>query len=701
MTQSIATLGIAVTTKGVTEASRQLGTLEKQSAQTEKRVHAMGKAMGVAIAAGAGIATAAFGKYIANTIEAEKVQAQLAARIKSTGSAAGLAVGDLNKMAAALQKATTFDDESIGRAQATLLTFTRVGKENFQRATEAVLDLSTALGTDLNGAALQVGKALNDPVQGLTALSRAGVQFSDSQKTLIKELVETNRTAEAQRVILGELETQMGGSARAARDTLGGALQALRNSFDNLLEGDAGNGGIRGTRQAIEDLNTTLNNPGVKSGVDTLAAALFRLIEVAAQVPRAFALMGTFIGATLGEMRNQAAQTATIMRNLSTFGMADGTIKDAMAQSAAGRAQWKRAMDDLALGNGGMTRDQYNQKFGAQFDLGLPGTKRPSTFGGGGGFNFAADMAARAPARNGGGGASPSGGGMRIPTSAEAKGVREVTEALRDFAAEESTIAGILARADDDRFQAIESWARLSAELGGPLKQAEFEHIQRMTEIQRLGRMAGATADEITAAKAQEAAAYRDATEAILEQQRVQSNPEAMRLMDDFRMGAVDAFTDIVTGARSAKDAFRSFMDDLAAQITRAIANKWMESLFGSMGSSGEGSSMGGGLFSFFSSLFGSAPGRAIGGPVRAGGLYEVGERGPEMLSAGGRNYMIPNRAGMVAPMQAGGSGAGGRGDVVVNQVIRVEGRMDRRTPEQIARESAKGGMRAMSRTGR
>lgn len=55
-----------------------------------------------------------------------------------------------------------------------LLTFTRIGKDVFPKAVGPILNVSTAMGTDLNSAALQVGKALNDPAKGINALSRAG-----------------------------------------------------------------------------------------------------------------------------------------------------------------------------------------------------------------------------------------------------------------------------------------------------------------------------------------------------------------------------------------------------------------------------------------------------------------------------------------------------------------------------------------------
>lgn len=177
-----------------------------------------------------------FRSFLDNTIKQEQAMAQLEAVTRSTGMAAGFTAGEMAKQAAALQKITTYGDETVMQMQAVLATFTRVRGDQFVAAQRGILDMATALRMDLQSAAIQVGKALNDPIQGITALNRAGVQFSDSQRALVKELVETGHVAEAQRLILAELETQFSGSAQAARDTLGGALSALRNAIGDLFE---------------------------------------------------------------------------------------------------------------------------------------------------------------------------------------------------------------------------------------------------------------------------------------------------------------------------------------------------------------------------------------------------------------------------------------------------------------------------------
>jgi len=169
-------------------------------------------------------------------LDAEQAQAQLNAVLESTGGVAGVTAEQVNELASAYAALTMFDDEAIVGAESMLLTFTSIGKEVFPDATAAVLDMSQALGQDLQTSAMQLGKALNDPVQGVTALRRVGVQLTDDQEALIKTLVESGQIMEAQKIILAELQREFGGSAEAAGSTMAGQLKILNNEFDNVKE---------------------------------------------------------------------------------------------------------------------------------------------------------------------------------------------------------------------------------------------------------------------------------------------------------------------------------------------------------------------------------------------------------------------------------------------------------------------------------
>lgn len=197
-------------------------------------------AAGKAAAIGIGIASAAavgFGVLSVKAFnESELAIAQTNAVLKSTNGVAGVTAETVTKLATSLQSQTRYSDESIRSAENMLLTFTKIGKETFPSATQAVLDMSTAMGTDLQSTAIQVGKALQDPVRGVTALQRVGVRLTEDQKKLVEQLVETGDVAGAQAVILKELQTEFGGSAKAAGETFAGKLDILKNKFNDIQE---------------------------------------------------------------------------------------------------------------------------------------------------------------------------------------------------------------------------------------------------------------------------------------------------------------------------------------------------------------------------------------------------------------------------------------------------------------------------------
>ena len=207
-------------------------------------------------AAIAGAAIAAFG--VASTMafsESEDAAMQLNAVLKSTGGVAGVTADKANELASSLQGVTKFSDEAILGGENLLLTFTNIGKDIFPQATEVMLDMSQALGQDVKSSAIQLGKALQDPILGVTALRRVGVNFSEAQQDVIKNLVETGRAGEAQAMILKELQTEFGGSAKAAGSTLSGQLTILKNTFGDVMEIIGG-----GIASVIKPAITAFNN---------------------------------------------------------------------------------------------------------------------------------------------------------------------------------------------------------------------------------------------------------------------------------------------------------------------------------------------------------------------------------------------------------------------------------------------------------
>lgn len=223
--------------KEIDKTNKEIGDSTEQ--HTSRAGGAYSKFSGLAKLALFSGATAAvsFGvSAVKSFMESENVAAQLNATLKSTGGIAGVTAEQATKLASSLQKVSKFSDEEILSGENLLLTFTKIGKDIFPEATRTMLDMSQALGQDVKSSAIQLGKALQDPILGVTALRRVGVNFNEEQQKVIKNLVETGRSAEAQRLILKELSTEFGGSASAAADTYAGKIAVLKNRFDDFKE---------------------------------------------------------------------------------------------------------------------------------------------------------------------------------------------------------------------------------------------------------------------------------------------------------------------------------------------------------------------------------------------------------------------------------------------------------------------------------
>jgi hypothetical protein len=170
--------------------------------------------------------------------EAQKVSRQTAAVIASSGAAAHVSAAHVDELSNSISKYAGIDDEAIAAGENLLLTFGKVrneagkGNDVFDQATTIMTDMAVALGTDVPSQAKKLGKALNDPVKGMTALARVGVVFTDQQKAQITAMVKNNDTLGAQKLILAELDKKYGGSA-AAQAT---ATDKMKVALGNLEE---------------------------------------------------------------------------------------------------------------------------------------------------------------------------------------------------------------------------------------------------------------------------------------------------------------------------------------------------------------------------------------------------------------------------------------------------------------------------------
>jgi hypothetical protein len=653
--------------------------LDQKTRAMQKRALEFGKQIGTALKVGLGLGTAALGLYIRNTIEAEKVQAQLTARINDTAGAAGRSLQQLNAQAEKLQSLTVFDDESIGSAQAALLTFTQIQGLNFDRTIEAATDLATVMGTDVADAAKILGKALSDPLAGIGALRKAGITLTDDQKLLVKQLQDTGDIAGAQGVILDALAGKMGTAAEAARNTLGGALQGLQNSFNNLLEGNGSDAGVRDATKAINEFSASLDSPQAKASVSAIINALVTVAGWVGTVASTFVKAAQQIGNTLGLL----GQYAEALQKVGKAALS-GDFEGVKAAREKFLSDYRNFVEETRRTRG-------------DFDAVVSGTTSGPTVGRRSGPNGPLNRV-RVTASN-----------DTETTRANTGATKENTAAKQSAATANNDLAESIERADKATEDFNHQLEDLTAQQGGPLaesqlryrreeealtklwsegtspvaseleeaitklhqaRDADAESIrkgldtgeqqlkQMRDELQILQATSQAERDRIAFKKANPTATDAQANEAVGLGVQIDETKRAISAMDEFRSSFEDNVADVITGSKSIGDAFKSLADSIIQQLARIVAQQLSAKLFGDMGTTGGGSSGGwlGALFSLFGGSGSSGGGfsgsagaagsmfaYAGGTDSAAGGLSIVGERGPEIVNLPRGSTVTPN----------------------------------------------------------
>jgi hypothetical protein len=223
--------------KGLEKARKEFAQLEGAGAKT---AFALKKAFLPAVAALGGLAAAGM-----KAVKAGEQAATSNARIEQVATSMGLYGSEVKNVTDRLvtlanktARATGIDQNAIKLTQAKLLTFKELAKSAdkvggaFDRATNAAIDLAAAGFGEASSNAVQLGKALQDPIKGITALAKSGVTFTAQEKEKIKTLVQSGRVLEAQELILKAIETQVGGTALATAN----ATDKIKVGFSQVSE---------------------------------------------------------------------------------------------------------------------------------------------------------------------------------------------------------------------------------------------------------------------------------------------------------------------------------------------------------------------------------------------------------------------------------------------------------------------------------
>jgi hypothetical protein len=331
--------------KGVTRAIKDFqkldGAGEKSASvllNTNKAVNTLGKNFAKFGGIAAGVAGVVGGSLVKAAYESQKVMRQTQAIVTATGGAAGLTAKQVSDLAESLSVKTGVDDEAIQTSMNMLLTFKAVrneagkGNDIFNRASMVMLDLANVFGSS-DAAAKMLGKALSNPIKGVTALQRAGVDFTDQQKQQIKTLVQSGKVLDAQKLILAEVESQVGGTAAAgatgfdrmrvalgnAAEDLGGVLIPYVERFANFV--------IDKVVPVLEQFSMILGERGVAGAINYLIGSVIRGVWNMGNMGKTITIIiGLFGALKIAVMTFTAVQTGLTIAAQVTTGALNAQI---------------------------------------------------------------------------------------------------------------------------------------------------------------------------------------------------------------------------------------------------------------------------------------------------------------------------------------------------------------------------------------
>lgn len=638
--------------------------------------------VGAAVAGGA-----LFTKIATETANAQKEQALLAAALKATGNAAGYSLPRLNEMAGALEAMTTFSAGEVNQAQTVLLGFTNIAGEQLPKALERAADFATRTGVSIASAAETMGRALDIPSAGMASLQRQGFKFSESQIELAKRLEQTGRLAEAQQLVFDALDETYGGAAVAARDTLGGAYTALQNTINSLLTGEGGS--FRELQNSINSLTATLSGEQTRAAFATFTSWVASMANSVVQAAAVMNDAGLWGWLSVSNKETQDLQA--------TYNEVSSTIQKLKKQRAELDPSKSTAnkLNDWLFGDVGDLDRQIatleSKLKGVQSRLNqnsMPTGVAPSLVS-------APDLPFSLPSSvnlKDGAGRGKSSGKSQMEKDAEA--AAKYLENLKALAAgrkdlntaeqlaydiqsgklklddKQREVFGLLAD-EADKYkdsqmslaQEQERMNRLFSE-GAGLTESLLTPTERYAEqIHRLNELMGAGAiDAETYARAVDKY-YKDMTDQSEDYAKVASENMQNILGDWLYNGLQGSWDNIL----------QSFVQMLLKMEAQALAANIMGTITG--GATGGGSILGG----LFGGLFGG--GRAHGGTVSPGKLYEVNEQGPELITSGGKTYLMAgSQAGYVTPAATASTTAGAGGGLSITVPVSVDvggGQMD------------------------
>lgn len=661
-----ASLIIKVDSSGADRATRSLGNLDKAASGSERAANKLGKAWGVAIGL---IGSAAVIGATRNYIRLSDEFANMSAKLR-------LVRGSSEDAAKAQRDLFAMSQRNSSELAATTDLYIKLGQASEDLAANHGLLLSV---TD------KVSKAL--VISGADAASSAAVirQFSQAMASgalrgdeFISVMEGAPRLAKAiadgMGVAVGSLR-DLAAQGKLTRDVIIKALEDQGVALDREF-GQMPLTVSRATTQVqnamAQLVGSTDEAKGASKGLAESIAGLARVLE-SEETKRGFASMVDGIAGITSAMVSAMPKIAAFNEELKkSFGLAgeDGKRKANFSDitSGLGGVLGGIKSGDRAAGTASgkrMTAGLRNVWFGSN--------KQVADFSG-----VTSSVEQQSKARWGGVTSSVD-GTWNKPTStadsvepiiARTRATQELTEAQKAWFALEQEILDHEDLANAARTDYTNQQIRRANQLEDEAerqKQATDGLINDMQfELSLIG-MSNAEREREIALRHAGAGATDEQRRAIADLiDKIGKAREADGYVQDMKSGLGDLFSTIGQGSDAATASIDRMFENLKRRATQALADRAIEGLI-----QGFAGMAGGGGWAGFASGFGKGfTGRATGGPVNRGGLYEVGEGGKsELLQSGGKTYLIPGTSGTVIPAKAGGM-AGGQSAPQVNVSI-------------------------------
>ena len=700
--------------RNVDQLGRAIGGVERRATALTSGIGGLVGGFGAlsgaltALAAGGALKSVmdTFGAYQADILALER-------GLQNLGNNAPAYLEPLKQLASDLGEQTLFNEEDFNKGFALLTSFGNIGVEQYGRVARAASDVAQISGTDVQAAMMQLAKALNAPSQGVAALARSGIQFTDAQKAVIKELEKTGQIAKAQELIFKELEKQYGGASVAAAGGFAGALDTMGEKIYDVQ---------KAMGPMIEEALTPFVAT-ITKGADVLGNDLLPAINNLPGPVKIFAgavvgLTGAFVGLKFA-MQGVIALTQTAMwGSLLAAGpwiaLAAGITAAAVALGSY-RTEGQRLSQSVgAAARGGAAADiataqrrilvlekqisEAERRAGGAGGRGRGGQRSAA---GTGVASLRAELARlKQDVAVGQKAATALTPPVPTPTSTITPGPTQATKAAANAAKKQ---ADELARSREQGAQLGRSMSRqailldAASEIERQRLQVAFDFEDRQRQISQLKDAEQRKNLEIISQEQQrlqlreidrqvqqsaleDMQRQLDGVELIAEkQQEVSIITEG--ISNTLGNAMASAFDGLISGAENWGESLREIaagaLQDIAKQLIRIyVIEQAISAIKNLLSPATSAISPLSGLGALATPIPGLAVGgRANGGPVQMGTRYLVGERGPELFVPGRSGTVIPNTGGTNVTVNVDASGTSAQGDSQqANQLGRVIG---------------------------